>query len=191
MPPLILASASPRRRELLTQAGIAHDVVACTLIEPTRTPVGLPPRAWAMALAYFKASDVARRHPRRWVLGADTIVICGDRILGKPQDAADARAMLELQAGVWTDVVTGVALVRDVAAGATRHIIGVVTRVFMRDDHAVREAYIAGGEWEGKAGAYGIQDIGDQLVERIEGSFSNVVGLPMERVKELLHDYGV
>lgn len=234
MLPLILASASPRRRDLLAQAGIAHEVIACNLREPTSVPAGLPPRAWAMALAYFKARHVAQAYPGRWVLGADTIVICGAQILGKPADEVDARRMLELQAGVWTDVVTGVALVlvadpvgaasradgsasaqsffSSECVGVTRDrsetdrpprdrfkngptvrrcIIAAVTRVFMRDDREIREAYIAGRDWEGKAGAYGIQNIGDQLVEKIDGSFSNVVGLPIERVVELLSSIGV
>ena len=184
--PLILASASPRRTALLREAGIAHEIDPCDLPEPRQRPRDLPPPGWAMALAYFKARRVAGRHPRRTVLGADTIVVCAGRVLGKPADADEARAMLELQAREPADVWTGVALVRRSGAVATRRLLAVRTRVWMRDDPAAREAYLASGDWAGKAGAYGIQNVGDVLVERIEGSFSNVVGLPLERLRELL-----
>lgn len=182
---LILASASPRRSALLRQAGIAHDVDPCDLREPDTRPDGLSAAAWAMALAYFKARRVAERHAGRWVLGADTVVECGGQVLGKPRDPADARRMLELQARKPADVWTGVALVRASGAVAVRRLLAVRTRVWMRDDPQAREAYLASGHWAGKAGAYGIQDIGDALVERIEGSFSNVVGLPVERLVRL------
>jgi septum formation protein len=188
---LILASASPRRRELLAQLGAEFEVAASTVPEPWRKPVGLRPDDWAAALAYFKARAVAAAHPGRWVLGADTMVIVDDEILNKPVDAEDARRMLRRQMGRPSRVVTGIALVQADPAdplGRPRHRrMGCVeTKVWMRDDPAAMEAYIASGDWAGKAGAYGIQDVGDVLIERIEGSFSNVVGLPTERVAEWL-----
>jgi septum formation protein len=183
---LVLASASPRRRKLLAELGLRFDVCPCSLPEPERKPGGIAPGAWAEALAYFKASAVAEQHRARWVLGADTIVVCAGELLGKPVDVRDARRMLELQAGRATEVITGVCLVR--RAEHVRRIIGhAVTLVWMRDAAAERGAYLASGDWRGKAGAYGIQNVGDRLVERLEGSHSNVVGLPLSLVERMLH----
>lgn len=184
-PPLILASASPRRRELLAQLGVPFEVIPCALPEPEGPPTEVTPASWAEALAYFKARSVAGEHPGRWVLGADTIVVCAGQLLGKPADLADARRMLELQAGRSSQVITGVALVK-VGAAESRIVAHEVTRVWMRDDPVERERYLASGDWRGKAGAYGIQDVQDRLVERLAGSFSNVVGLPLELVGRLL-----
>lgn len=160
------------------------DTVPCTRAEPQDPPAGVSPQQWAAALAYFKARAVADTHADRWVLGADTVVACEGRLLGKPVDADEAAEMLRWQAGRASDVITGVSLVH--LAGGQRIISGDVTRVWMRDDPGALAAYVAGGEWAGKAGAYGIQDVGDSLIARIEGSFSNVVGLPMERLTRLL-----
>jgi septum formation protein len=156
------------------------------LPEPAGAPPGVSPTAWAEALAYFKARSVADGAPGRRVLGADTLVTCDGRLLGKPRDAADARRMLRYQAGRAADVITGVALVRVDPAMSNCRLGHAVTRVWMRDDPAFIEAYVRSGQWKGKAGAYGIQDTGDALIERIEGSFDNVVGLPIELVQRLL-----
>lgn len=182
---LILASASPRRRELLAALGVPFTVEPAGLTEPREPPAGVGARAWAEALAYFKARCVAEGRPGRWVLGADTIVVCAGRLLGKPAGVVEARQMLELQARQPAEVITGVALVRigDVVA---RHLASAVTRVWMRDDPMEREKYLVLGDWTDKAGAYGIQEVGDRLVERIEGSISNVVGLPVELLTGLL-----
>lgn len=183
---LILASSSARRRELLEQAGVPCEVIPCPLREPVSRPAAVGPAAWAEALAHFKARAVADAFPGRRVLGADTLVHCGE-VLGKPADAADARRMLELQAGRATDVITGLCLAQSRPPRAARRVIAhAVTRVWMRDDPREREAYLRSGDWAGKAGAYGIQDVGDRLVERIEGSFSNVVGLPVELLQRML-----
>lgn len=183
--PLILASASPRRHELLRELGVAFEVRASPLPEPARLAPAVSPRGWAEALAYFKARSVSRSWAGRWVLGADTIVACGPHVLGKPVDERDALRMLELQTGTPSDVITGVALVREDET-VTRCVSSAVTRVWMRDDKEAREAYLRSGDWRGKAGAYGIQDVGDVLVERIEGSRSNVVGLPLELLGRML-----
>jgi len=182
---IILASASPRRRELLAQLGVAFDVVPSPFAELERKPPGVAPEAWTQALAYFKARAVAEQHTDRWVLGADTIVVCDGRVLGKAATEAEAREMLELQARCESRVITGVCLVR---LGVRSERLGGsdTTRVWMHDDATVREAYLAGGDWQGKAGAYGLQDVGDRLVARVEGSPSNVVGLPLELVARLL-----
>ena len=182
---LILASASPRRRELLVAVVPGFDSAVCPLDEPSCKPADVSPVAWAVALAYFKARAVAEQNTRRWVLGADTIVACARELLGKPTDLADARRMLELQAGRPSKVITGVGLVR-VGPGVRRMLRAAATRVWMRDDPAAIAAYLQSGEWRGKAGAYGIQDVGDRLIQRIEGSFSNVVGLPVELVARML-----
>jgi septum formation protein len=187
---LILASASSRRRELLARVYSAFDVEAAPYEEPQQKPAEVPPEQWAQALAYFKARAVAERHRDRWVLAADTIVVCGGHILGKPHDEVEARAMLELQAARVSDVLTGVCLLR---RGMAEQRVSQVerTRVWMRDDPVEREAYLRSGDWRAKAGAYGIQNVGDRLVERIDGSFSNVVGLPLELVARLLRHAGL
>jgi septum formation protein len=188
--PLILASASPRRCKLLAELGLRFDVHPCPLSEPLRKPPTVAPAAWAEALASFKAHAVAERFPGRWVLGADTIVVCGGELLGKPEDIADARRMLELQAGRATDVITGVCVLR--RAEPLRRMIGhEVTTVWMRNAPDEREAYLSSGDWRGKAGAYGIQEVADRLVERIDGSFSNVVGLPTTLVSRMLREVGL
>jgi septum formation protein len=175
---------------LLAEIYPAFDVEPCPLPEPALKSRRVLPRQWAQALAYFKARAVADRFPGRWVLGADTIVACDGQVLGKPRDLADARRMLELQARVPSDVITGLALL--CGGDSSRRLQRVdTTRVWMRDDPTAREAYLASGDWAGKAGAYGIQNVGDQLVERYEGSFSNVVGLPLEVVAALLRAAGL
>jgi septum formation protein len=183
--PIILASSSPRRRELLASAGIAFDVVVSHLEEPSQRPGAVSPREWAESLAYFKGRAVADQHPGRCVLAADTVVVCEGNLLGKPTSPADARGMLDLQAGRVGEVITGVCVIP--ASGNVHRILSAAcTLVWMRDDPAEREAYLASGEWVGKAGAYGIQDVGDRLVERIEGDFDNVVGLPVDLARRML-----
>ncbi len=145
------------------------------------------PERWALALAYFKARAVAELHPGRWVLGADTLVHCDGRILGKPRDEDDAREMLILQAEAPADVITGLCLLCH-AENQQRVAAYGSTRVWMRADKDVREEYLRSGDWAGKAGAYGIQTVGDRLVDRIEGSFTNVMGLPLELLSRLLAD---
>ncbi len=183
--PLILASASPRRRDLCTQLDVPFEVVPSPLEEPRDKPRDVGAEEWAQALAYFKARAVADEYPDHWVLGADTLVSCAGRILGKPRDIDDARAMLELQARTHADVITGLCLLLSDPA-PERLTDAAVTRVWMREDGDAREAYLRSGDWQGKAGAYGIQNCGDELVERIEGSFSNVVGLPLELLEQML-----
>ncbi len=187
---LILASASPRRHQLLGRVYPHFTVHPCPLDEPRRTSEKVAPSRWAAALAYFKARTVAHAYPDQWVLGADTLVACGGQLLGKPRDRDDARAMLELQAACPSDVITGVCLLR-VGLEPAKHVEVDVTRVWMRDKRALREDYLSGNDWAGKAGAYGIQNVGDRLIERIEGSFSNVVGLPLELLAKMLQSIGL
>lgn len=187
---LILASQSPRRRELLRRIRKEFSIEPCRLPEPPGPPGASAAAAWAESLAYFKAASVAEAHRDCWVLGADTIVVCGGSVLGKPADMDDARRMLTLQAGRGADVITGIALVR-FAGEPIRIIEHERTRVWMRDDPAFIESYLQSQQWRGKAGAYGIQDTGDALIERIEGSFDNVVGLPTERLTRIFEKLGI
>jgi septum formation protein len=181
---LVLASSSARRQQLLSEYGYAFEVVAPQLEEPDETFHGLKPSQQAEALAYFKARAVADRFPEQYVLGADTIVALGPRILGKPADPQEARAMLESLSGTRHRVITGMALL---APGGRRVIASDVTYVSMRkmsDDEI--EQYIRSNEWNGKAGAYAIQETADRFVQEIQGSFTNIVGLPMELLARML-----
>lgn len=185
--PLLLASRSPRRRALLDQIGIGFEAVDAAVDERPRageTPAALVERlARAKALAGLGAAADARP-----VLGADTTVTLDGAVLGKPDDEADALAMLARLSGRTHEVLTGVAVARGDAVEARV----VSTRVTLRStSHAERRAYWASGEPLGKAGAYAIQGLGAVLVERIEGSYSNVVGLPLAEAAELLRAFGI
>jgi septum formation protein len=183
-PSFILASSSPRRAQLLKDAGYAFRVVAPTIKEPAGHFERMMPSQHAEALAYFKARSVFEAvSPSIPVLGADTVVSLGDKLFGKPRDAEHAREILLALTGGKHQVISGVALLDP---GGARLIASDVTHVRMRRlKRAELDAYIAGGQWEGKAGAYGIQDRDDPFVESIEGSFTNVVGLPMELLSGL------
>ncbi len=187
---LVLASASPRRRELLTAAGYAFEVVPANLHEPDHAGDHVSPMALAEALSFFKARNVADALPRGVVLGADTIVALGEEVYGKPDDVDDARRILMQLTHHPHQVVTGVTLL-DAATGRREitHEVTQVTMTPMSPDQL--DAYLASGLWAGKAGAYGIQDHDDAFVQRLDGSFSNVVGLPMELLADMLARWGV
>jgi len=182
--PLVLASASPRRAELLAAAGIAFEVDTADIDETPRA--GEAPDVYVRRLAEAKARAVAARHPGRLVLGADTTVVVDGVILGKPVDAADARDMVRRLAGRAHEVLTGVALVGD---GTAQVDLAVTTVWFAPMSDADVDAYVASGEPMDKAGAYGIQGRAARYVTRIEGSYSNVVGLPVALVHALLAEY--
>ncbi len=185
-PPLILASASPRRRDLLDGAGIAFEVIPADIAEERRRDE--QPVAFASRLAAEKARAVAERvgpEPARRVLGADTIVVLGDSILGKPRNPRHAREMLARLTGRSHEVVTAIALVpSDTLEIEAR---AVTSRVHMRaaSPEELRD-YVATGESLDKAGAYALQGGGRRFVERVEGSESNVIGLPLDETLELL-----
>jgi septum formation protein len=182
--PLILASSSPRRQELLKEAGFDFKVVCPPIQEPDEIIGKLLPIQQAESLSYFKARSVADAHPDALVLGADTIVALGLKVYGKPVDADDARRMLGDLSGTRQCVITGVTLL---APAGGRLIASDVTHVTMRPITKQEiEDYIASGEWIGKAGAYAIQETADRFVEKLEGSFSNVVGLPMDMVEKMI-----
>jgi septum formation protein len=184
---IILASASPRRQELLRNAGISFTVQPADINE---TPLpGEVPRDCAERLAREKALAVFQRHPQQCVLGADTIVVVDDAILGKPRDAEDAARMLRLLSGRTHAVITGVCVVgpalRDIKTASERTL---VTFCELSDDDI--RFYIATGEPMDKAGAYAIQGVASRWIPRIEGDYSNVVGLPVALVYAMLRERG-
>ncbi len=186
--PLVLASGSPRRRELLADLGLEFEVSPSALPEPA--PLADEPSLdYARRMAELKTRDVAARFPDRTVLGADTIVVLGGEIMGKPKDEANALAMLTRLSGMTHQVVTGFCVIRPGGEVVTQ---SVSTDVDMRiSDEAELKSYIATGEPMDKAGAYAIQGIGTFLVTAIRGSYTNVVGLPVARVLEVLSSWGV
>ncbi len=184
-PPLVLASASPRRQALLAQLGIAFSVDAAHVDESPRPRES--PRTYVTRLAQTKAEAVAVRHPGSLVLGADTTVALEGEVFGKPRDAAEARSMLSRLAGRTHRVLTAVA-----TAGRRRAVKAVETRVtFARARPEALAWYAASGEPLDKAGAYALQGLGGFLVERISGSHSAVIGLPLVETLALLQAGGV
>jgi septum formation protein len=182
---LILASASPRRTDLLREAGYAFDVEPAHVDESELA--GEPPRAYVLRVAALKARAVAARHPGDLVLAADTTVVVDGRMLAKPADDDDARRMLGLLSARTHHVLTGVVLVR---TGRESSAI-VDTRVrFRRMTPADIDWYVASGEPHDKAGAYGVQGLASRFVEAVDGSYSNVVGLPVGAVRRLLEAEG-
>lgn len=187
---LILASSSLRRQELLRSAGIEFQVHPAEIAEDLSP--GEPPQEYACRLSREKAEKVACRFPEEFVLGADTIVVVDDEVLGKPRDAEDAARMLRLLSGRGHLVITAVTLIAPTNMPETKtKTRAFTTRVFFRPltDAEIR-AYIAGGEPMDKAGAYAIQGGATPWVVRLEGDYSNVVGLPMPLVAEMLRCSG-
>jgi septum formation protein len=186
-PRLVLASVSPRRLDLLRQIGIAPDLVEPADIDETPLPGEAPPHH-AERLAAAKARAVARRHPDALVLAADTVVACGRRILPKAEDEATARRCLELLSGRRHRVHGGIAVV---APGGRLAMRAVRTSVaFKRLSADEIAAYLASGDWRGKAGGYAIQGRAAAFVRQINGSYSNVVGLPLFETAALLDGLG-
>jgi septum formation protein len=184
---LILASASPRRRDLLAQIGVTPDLIDAADIDETPLKDELP-APHALRLACAKAETVAARHPGAFILAADTVVACGRRILPKAESEKDARKCLELLSGRRHRVLGGVCLI---APDGRRSEKVVTTQVaFASLDKAAFEAYIAGGEWNGKAGGYAIQGKAATFVRWLGGSYSNVVGLPLHEVWGMLRGLG-
>lgn len=186
---LVLASASPRRRELLEQIGVAYRVIVHDTDE-TRRPAE-PPDAYVERLARQKAASVnalPEVFGRETVLGADTIVVCEQAVLGKPRDEADAARMLGMLSGRRHCVLTAVCVMQGHQEAAVTVRTGVWFRELSDNDIA---AYWRSGEPAGKAGAYAIQGLGGLFVEKIEGSYSAVVGLPVFETGRLLSGFGV
>ncbi len=182
---LILASASPRRQELLRQIGLSFTVIPSRLAENTAE---CNPVKKVKALALAKATEVAERTGRGLVLGADTMVVIGDKILGKPSSSDEAAAMLRTLSGRVHRVCTGIALV-DAATGRSRAATECTLVKFRSLSEREIEAYVASGEPLDKAGAYGIQGHAAVFVSGIKGCYSNVVGLPLSRLWQMLQDF--
>jgi septum formation protein len=189
--PIVLASASPRRQEILRNAGIAF------VAQPSHVPEvpgkGESPKAYAERLAREKGLEVSRHRPEDFVLGADTVVVVDDMMLEKPTDVADAARMLRLLSGKTHQVITGVCLVPPGVSSADREprMMSETTRVTMSAlTEADIAAYIATGEPMDKAGAYAIQGIASRWISRIEGDYFNVVGLPVSLVYRMLREAG-
>jgi septum formation protein len=185
--PLVLASASPRRLDLLAQIGLAPDRVAPADVDESPRPKETP-RRLALRLAAAKADAAAAAAPGAYVLGADTVVALGRRLLGKPGDAAEARAWLELLSGRGHRVFTGVAVIAPSGRKAVRLAEARVR--FKRLTTAEIDAYLASGEWQGKAGAYAIQGRAGGFVIEVQGSYSAVIGLPLYETRMLLEGLG-
>ena len=187
-PPLVLASASPRRRALLEQIGYAPDVVEPAELDEAALP-GERPEAHAARLAKAKAEAVAARHPGAFVLGADTVVACGRRILGKAETEEEARRCLSLLSGRRHRVLGGVTAIDPSGRAVSRLVRTAVT--FKRLSAAEVVAYLACGEWRGKAGGYAIQGRAAAYIRFVGGSYSNVVGLPLHETYQMLAGLGL
>lgn len=186
--PLVLASGSPRRKELLTDLGLDFEVRPSTLDEPAPNEAELP-QTYVQRMAELKTLDVAKEYKNSTVLGADTIVVLDDRIMGKPKDTSDALEMLSALSGKTHQVITGFCIVLPDGSTITKAI---ETAVDMRTSTTDElKSYIATQEPMDKAGAYAIQGIGTFLVSGIRGSYTNVVGLPLTRVLEVLMQWEV
>ncbi|MBM3999198.1 MAG: septum formation protein Maf [Planctomycetes bacterium] len=182
--PLILASESPRRRDLMREAGYSFTVVAPRPGLESGPRDGESPEDLVARLASAKAAEVATRIPRGLVIACDTVVACRGRILGKPRDADDARRMLGDLSGREQRVVSGLCL-HGVPSGQVRVEVDVARLRMARLDESAIEDYVRSGLWEGKAGGFGLQDRNGWL-EIVAGSSSSIVGLPLERLARML-----
>ncbi len=181
---LILASASPRRADLLAAAGFSFEVMPVEIDESVRPTED--PKDYVSRLALAKARTISRRNPGTTVLGADTAVVAGSRVLGKPADAREATEMLETLSGRSHDVLTGVA----VCSNGHEACRVACTRVrFLQLSAAEIAWYVATPEPYDKAGGYAVQGLASRFVDTIEGSYSNVVGLPVSVVYGLLKEF--
>ena len=184
---LILASASPRRLDLLARIGVTPDAVIAADIDES-VPRGELPRQHALRLAREKADAVARQQPDALVLAADTVVSVGRRILPKVEDEATLRACMKLLSGRRHRVLTGVALA--VPGNGIRERLIETTIAMKRLSDEEIDYYASHGEWRGKAGGYALQGYGEVYVRHIGGSYSNVVGLPLAETRMLLKSAG-
>jgi septum formation protein len=185
---LILASASPRRRELLAQLAVPFSVIPADIDEsPLPDEV---PRAYTMRVAYAKAQHIAQQFPTAVVLGADSVVVLDQQILGKPRDVEEARHMLTRLSGREHHVLTGVAVLHQARQFVAVDAVSTLVR-FHPLSASVIEPYIATGEPMDKAGAYAIQGAGAAFVASWDGCYTNVVGLPLRRTATLLQAAGL
>lgn len=185
---IILASASPRKKEILKKTGLKFKVYESDYEE--KMDLGLKPHELARFLSREKARDVARRHRNALVIAADTIVVLRGRLFGKPRNEEQAKEMLRALSGKAHSVITGFTIID--TAGKKEISRSVESKVFFKRLSADEiETYIRSGEPLDKAGAYGVQGLGAVIVKRIEGDFFNVVGLPLNALAESLKEFGV
>ena len=186
--PLVLASASPRRQAILATQGLCFEVIPSSVKEPLAAS-GESPEDYAARMACLKGQDIAGRHPDKIVISADTIVVQGGTILGKPRNVAHALDMLASLSGGWHEVMTGFCVLH--AHRQVSHCRTVTTRVHMAANTPdMLAAYVATGEPMDKAGAYGLQGAGGVFVRRVEGDPSAVIGLPLSLLREMILQAG-
>lgn len=188
MPTLILASASPRRQQLLARIGITADAIIPADIDESALKGELP-RVYARRMAAEKAAVIAAQHPDSAVLSGDTVVAAGRRILPKAESEADARMCLDLISGRRHLVLSAVTLMMPGGRALHRLCESVVSFKRLHADEI--EAYVAGGEWQGKAGGYAIQGSAEALIRSISGSYSGIMGLPLYETRSMLLSAGL
>ena len=185
MEQIVLASASPRRKDILTQAGYKLIIEKSDIDESKFPTENIEPCKYAEQLALAKAKDVAKNFPDKIVLGADTIVDYDGTIIGKPEDEKDAEEIVTKLFSKPHKTITGIAIVR--INDNTEIVTNDVTIVYPKKMSQEQiKKHLQSETWQGKAGAYAIQETGDEFVEKLEGSLTNVMGLPLELVKNLL-----
>lgn len=189
-PPLVLASGSPRRRQLMAEAGYRFTVVVPGVDESAFSADGIGVCEYAKRLALAKANKVASKYPSSLVIAADTVVDFEGQIIGKAADAREAQKITEKLFSTTHKVITAIAIVR--FDDETKLVRSDTTTVYPKKMTARQIAeHIGGGSWRDKAGAYAIQETGDEFVEKIEGSMTNVMGLPMELLESMLAGLGI
>jgi septum formation protein len=184
----VLASSSPRRRELLKSIGLEFDVVPSHV--PEQRADGETPEEYVARLSREKARAIAEKHPDRWIIAADTTVVLGDQVLEKPVDDADAKRMLSAISGDTHVVFTGVTLRRIEPVYTDTHVTATEVRMLPMTPHDI-DWYVATGEPLDKAGAYAAQGLGGMFIDSIHGSFTNVVGLPLASLFQMLRKAGI
>jgi len=185
---LVLASASPRRRELLSSIGLVFEVVPSTIEERRREAE--EPASYVLRLSREKAEEVAARRPEAWVIGADTTVFIADKILEKPSDEADAARMLQTISGREHTVFTGITLLGPAASHRESRVVSTqVTMIALTDEEIVW--YVGTGEPMDKAGAYAVQGVGAMFISSITGNYTNVVGLPLSVLFDMMRRAGI
>jgi septum formation protein len=187
--PFFLASQSPRRRTLLQEAGYSFQVIPPREEVESQFPSFRPIESWIVALAQRKAADVAAQVDRGWVLACDTVAVCDDEVLGKPIDRADAQRMLRQLSGRQHQVLTGMCLWHR-PSDQCACLVDRSTLVMAAISDRELMDYLDSDQWQGKAGAFGYQDGWDWL-QLVQGSAANVVGLPVERLPELVSRFEV
>lgn len=183
---LILASSSPRRRDFLNNMGINYQIIKPRIDETAH--LGENPQVYVARMAQTKAQVIASEHPQEVVLAADTIVVVGDEILGKPKDREDAKRILRTLSGKTHQVMTAVCIRK---GEDIRNFTQSTNVTFAPLNEELIDTYVASGECDDKSGAYAVQGIGAMLIEKVEGSVSSVVGLPICQVRQILSEFKI